>query len=245
MKTTLYFSDNGKIKNTLIDVSVPDVDTIESSLATSRSGVRNEFKAFKTAWQNDYAPKLSMSAALVPETPAFLRDTLLPVLPEGMKNTFRDANIQKTFCGIWTLGPELDALSDELMRDNLVWAFFLDVAATNVLLHLHARLLTLIPDFFSETEKYSIAEYYPGSDLAESGLVPYIADRAIEIGFPAQRNKYGMIQPKKSQCAIILCGENADRIPKMPCGVCLGAKCTYHQLGGCHMGRDWLKTGAP
>jgi len=244
MNATFYLTFGSDTTIQQLDVPLPDIKEIHTKLVSHRAGVYAAFDAFVHVWETQYKSKLSLSAALVQLRPDFLTNKFLPSLTVDKRNVFPAAEIKKSFYAVWTLGTELDLLSDELVRNNLLWAFFLDIAATKILIHFHQKLIKMLNAELCQTQEIVAGEYYPGCGETEMELVTHIIDAIVQTGLPLIDTKQGLPQPKKTQCALLFCGSASAKLnfPKIPCGICLAKQCTYYQLGACHMGSNWQET---
>lgn len=240
MDGNLFLSCGEKRQIREFDFPLPGIERLESTLDGHRDGVRSEFAAFKKQWNTEYIRQIRLSAALVELEPAFFETKIRPLFAERPHSLSNACSAQGA---IWTLGEEMDRLTQELSEDNLIWALFLDIATTFLLFRFHDFLLTTLRPQVVLCQPGQTAEYYPGCDPQENDIVAHIADRAIAVGFPAKRTKYGMISPKKSQYSVLFHDPagGEELYKKTPCGVCAGRKCAFYQMGSCHMGEGWLE----
>lgn len=149
---------------------------------------------------------------------------------------------RRTALLVWTIGGRIEEQISRYCEGNERLVGFLLDAATSLLLNeMHNVLRALVKEeALSLFSLFPIAEYYPGVGSPNSSLIRPIldisdADRRLGLA----TNDQMMIHPKKSQCSVVLLGEEKDSriLVNSPCIPCQGKKCMYFQLGGCHVGR--------
>ncbi len=142
---------------------------------------------------------------------------------------------------VWTIGRELERRSSELTATNgeRMKGLLLDVAGSMALFAIHDAVLQWFREGLAEPKGLAlIDEFYPGFGGVNATLMEGIESlgRTSEtIG--VESRGASMLYPRKSQCSFIAIGEGVDGTRKDPlrCEPCLGARCLYYQLGGCHL----------
>lgn len=142
---------------------------------------------------------------------------------------------------VWTIGAKLEKAGSEMMSEagNMMNGFLLDVAGSIALYDMHRTLIEWVKTAAAgEKGKYINGEFYPGmgsmrQDLMEKVVAIGNTEKTIGVG----ASGLSLLRPRKSQCSFIALGsaENEITVKSEPCKPCLGKKCLYYQLGGCHM----------
>ncbi|MCF7935538.1 MAG: hypothetical protein K9L28_04285 [Synergistales bacterium] len=142
---------------------------------------------------------------------------------------------------VWTVGSRLEEESAEMASRNgeRIRGLLLDVTGTLMLFAIHDALLDWLRKGVAEPRGLSLTEeFYPGF----SGIDSHMMERIQSVGKTGETigvtaRKGYVLHPGKSQCSFVTVGEGEEGIQKgpPPCNPCLGVRCLYYQLGGCHL----------
>lgn len=142
---------------------------------------------------------------------------------------------------VWTLGVDLEKASSAMTATNgeRMKGLFLDVAGSMALFAVHDGLLDWLRQGEARRRSLSLVdEFYPGFNGVNATLMEQIEalGRTKETIGVESRGE-AMLYPRKSQCSFIAFGKGPDGTLKNPepCDPCLGRRCLYYQIGGCHL----------
>ena len=240
MKTIeIFYSDYCNPSETLRCESPPmDVDFKMLAEYYSSLGEKHKknFDKFLEYWSNEGFEKLFHPAARAMTMP-------LAVAIENFGSELLQTNesVDEVCMFVWTIGDQLETTASRIMSDKseMMTAFLLDVAGSIALYDMHDVLLGwLKSDKAANKNKYINGEYYPGMGSMRQDLMEKVAALGATediIGVGASGSS--LLHPRKSQCSFIALGaaEHEVVVKSQPCEPCLGKRCLYHQLGGCHM----------
>ena len=167
--------------------------------------------------------------------------------PEEMERRFSavldrcETRPERTVLMVWTIGEVLERRSAAIMSEKgrSMEGLLLDVAGSIMLYKMHAALLGWVETTLAPLLGKPVSgELYPGfggmlQDVMEDIEKNARTDETIGV----RARGAGMLHPRKTQCSFVVLGQSTtDRWDVvLPCSPCTGAKCLYHQLGGCHL----------
>ncbi len=172
------------------------------------------------------------------------RVTLIPIETAvqicGQDILDRDERVERVAALVWSIGDALEIKSIEWMQQKKnMKGLLLDVTGSLCLYAMHSALLDWIDERIASPIGLSaIEEYYPGVDGCNSGIIRKIQEMSkSEHSIGVRPHGDCMLYPRKSQCSFVMLGTGASKPMKRyaPCNPCLGRRCLYRQLGGCHM----------
>lgn len=220
-----------------------NLDSVESHYRKRGTGALKAFNEFTNHWDSPECQDLIEPKACITFLPTGnFMGHLQGLRLTTLNREFRDCLERSPMTALltWTLGEPIERhVSDLCSGKNPLVGLLADVAASLLLNEIHHHLRTLIAEETSSQFRLNpVAEHYPGIGSQESSLIPPVfelsgADRVLDIGL----NDHMMIRPKKSQCSVVLLGDEPEppELTDTACMPCQGKKCLYYQLGGCHV----------
>lgn len=219
-------------KEHVLPLAKPDLTVLETRYGT-RAFARREFEAFRTQWEGETGEDLRKAAA---------RFVLLTGEELGKKGLLNLPIPGKDLAvvALWTLGPKLEKHASGLLDvKREIEGILYDVAGSLTLIGMHEQVRQWIRNEIAVPNNLNIVnEFYPGGPGLEMHTLATtlsIADEEGTLGITCRGGE--LLHPLKSGCCIFLLGEGAEKTlpPIEPCNPCLGNKCLYFQMGGCHM----------
>lgn len=219
-------------KEHFLPLPMPDL-TLLGTRYGKRAFSRRKFETFRTQWEGKSGEALRKPAAKL---------VLLPE-EELMRQGLGNVSIPTgglAVVAIWTLGPELEKYASRLLEDQReIEGILFNVAGSLTLIAMHDQVRQWIKDEIALPKNLNIVEeFYPGGPgLGMQTLASLLSlvDEEETLGVTCQGGE--LLHPLKSGCSIFMLGDGEEKglSPVTPCDPCLGKKCLYFQMGGCHM----------
>ncbi len=217
-----------------------DLKKLENQYRQKSTGTRKAFDSFLEFWESASCEELLEPKGLIGFIPTGR-------LMEGFKDTIHSGTGQifqqflgkspRTALMAWTIGDAIEKKVTEFSREgNNLKALLIDVAASLLLNGMHLKLREIVREkATSVLGLYPMLDHYPGGGRKGSELIPAVfeltsASKVLGILL----NEQNVMHPRKSECSILLLGDEERELQNTPCTPCLGRRCLYYQLGGCH-----------
>lgn len=197
---------------------------------------RQAFEGFKRDWEGPEGKEIREPAA----TLAIIRTEDLKLVSGIEEET---GNAERAIAALWTLGEKLENHASRLLDGQKeIEGILYNVVGSLTLVGMHAKIRQWIAERFAGPQNLNIVgEFYPGGPCLGMDTLPVLldlADRERTLGVSCRGGE--LLHPLKSGCALFLLGKGEEKIlsPVEPCKPCLGKKCLYFQMGGCHIACD-------
>lgn len=231
----------GRVQRRIVEVPPLDVDTMRQSYYSKKGALQQGFEQFRARWEAEWHTLPHPQAGLIrwdhrelqQEFPA--DSTLGEQSPEQLCDC--------GYAAVWTIGPELERTSSEEVRGSTLLAMFLDVAGSLTMGQIRRALYSFAAGLGSGHAILGehVPEIQEGDPRLKAIVSPWqSAPEGLRPEF--RMNENGVLQPLKSQCAMLYVGEPREglqvHLDEIPCSHCKGSKCLYRQFGGCHLPID-------
>jgi hypothetical protein len=203
--------------------------TIESFYTQRGGSMETSYREFENYWEN------KGKALPVPELYLYI----------GKVAEFNDIGFslpskegtQQVIAVFWSIGKQLEMEVSNLMDNgNLLNGLILDVVGSRILVELHTVIQNWLKTELALPMGWNIiGENYP-EESRESDLQSLLnltgADKNISL-----ISGTAMLTPQKTQYSLFLIGEGeaAELKKTVTCSTCMGRRCPYWQMGGCHI----------
>lgn len=232
MKIMLENRVEPNVEEHILALAMPDLTSLGIRYGT-RSFSRRRFEAFKTRWEGESGEALRKPAAKL----VLLTGEGLERKKLGNVSVARDS---LAVIAVWTLGADLERFASQLLEDQReIEGILFNVAGSLTLIGIHNQVRQWIKEKIGRPNSLNlIREFYPGGPGLGMQTLPTLVslvDGERSLGVTCRGGK--LLNPVKSGCSIFLLGEGKEKTlpPLQPCKPCLGKKCLYYQMGGCHM----------
>jgi hypothetical protein len=212
---------------------LPNLSPLESRYE-KRTFSRRAFESFRKDWEGMRGEEIRGEAAarLVLLEPRNLGEAFDGCFDPGMSPLL--------IAAVWTLGPNLEHHASNLLESNKeIEGILFNVVGSLTLIAMHTRLQQWAIERVARPRGHNIVgEIYPGgSSLGMETLQSLLnlVDGEGTLGITCCGGE--LLQPLKSGCSIFQLGEGKEQVLSLvePCNPCLGKKCLYYKMGGCHL----------
>jgi hypothetical protein len=217
-----------------------NLEKLEEQYSKKSSGARKAFDSFMEFWQSPSCDELLRPRGLISFVPLeILLERFGNAIESGTEPDFKESleKSSKTALMAWTIGDAIEKKVTEFSKGgNNLKALLIDVAASLLLNEMHLKLRDIVRERAkSAFGLYPMLDHYPGGGRKGSELIPAVFNltSASEI-LDIHLNEQNIMHPRKSECSIILLGNEERKLQNTPCTPCRGKRCLYYQLGGCH-----------
>ena len=204
--------------------------TVESFYTQRGGRMEGAYREFETYWEN------KGKVLPVPELYLYI----------GKVKEFNDIGYslpskegtQQVVAAFWSIGNQLEMEVSNLMDNGgLINGLILDVVGSRILVELHTVIQNWLKNELALPMGWNIiGENYP-EESGESNLQSLLNLTAADNNNISLISGTAMLTPQKTQYSIFLIGEGeaAELKKTVICSTCMGRRCQYWQLGGCHV----------
>ncbi len=164
-------------------------------------------------------------------------------LKKNLNGPFDPGPAPYAVAALWTLGQHLEDFSSRLLEGKQeIQGILFNVAGSLTLINMHKEVRQWVGMHLAKPRKLNIVgESYPGGPGLEIETLPALlnlVDGEESLGISCRDGE--LLHPLKSGCSLFFLGPGKERLlsPFQPCDPCLGKKCLYYQMGGCHIACD-------
>ncbi|MGC9372088.1 MAG: hypothetical protein ACP5DY_02080 [Thermovirgaceae bacterium] len=226
-----------KVENVRVNVNLK---RLEEQYSKKSTGARKAFDSFMEFWRSPTCDELLHPRGQIGFVPLeILLERFGNAIESGTGPDFKESleKSSKTALMAWTIGDAIEKKVTEFSKGgNNLKALLIDVAASLLLNEMHLKLREIVRESAkSAFGLYPMLDHYPGGGRKGSELIPAVfnltsASKVLGIHL----NDHNIMHPRKSECSILLLGDEERELQNTPCTPCLGKRCLYYQLGGCH-----------
>ena len=222
------------LKNELKTVTLPrraNLSSLDKFYSDNCNPLHRDYITFKKLWNSELAQELFRPRAVAK------RLTAREITEFGFNMGSEIlGQAEKVYAFVWTLGGELGHRVEQLATEGkLTQSLLLSVAGSVALRNIRQNIIRWLTSHSRGKARFLCAEHYPGLDVFPLKFVPRVLEITGASSIGVSANESCFLFPATTKCAFFFLGKKARPIRPIRCIPCLYEKCSYWQMGGCHM----------
>ena len=222
------------LKNELKTVTLPctaNLSSLDKFYEDKGQPLHEDYIAFKELWKSKLERELFHPRAVAKRlTPREIADFGFDMSSEIL------GHAEKVYAFTWTLGGELGHRVEQLASEKkLTESLLLGVAGSVALRNIRQDIIRWLTSHSRGAARFVCAEHYPGLEVFPLKFVPRVLEITGALSIGVSANKANFLFPATTKCAFFFLGKEARPTRPIRCTPCFYEKCSYWQMGGCHM----------